>query len=245
MKRTLRQLWAVTMLFGIEWFRRWPIIIGLALFPVAIYLVFFLFGGEAVGKQVMYGMLIAGSITTGITSLAQCVVFTKSLRLQEMFVTSPVGPLTYAFGIALSRLLPGLLSTVLFMAVMLAVGYLEPSKVIVTLLLVEASDILGAMLGFLVATYFPNPQHIGGLAAMLGFLLTMVPPVLYPLDVLPPTWQYVMGILPPTHAAHLLRAFNGVSENAALPVWVSALALLFFFATSVYLVARRSRWREV
>jgi ABC-type polysaccharide/polyol phosphate export permease len=245
MKRKMRQLWAVTMLFGIEWFRRWPIIVGLAIFPVAIYLVFSLFGGETAGKQVMFGMLIAGSITTGITSLAQCVVFTKSLRIQDMFVTSPVDSLTYAFGIALSRLLPGLFSTILFMGVMLAVGYLEPSKIVITLLLVEVSDILGAMLGFLVATYFSNPQHIGGIAAMLGFLMTMVPPVLYPLDVLPPLWQYIMGIFPPTHAAHLVRTVNGVTGDAALPMWVSATALLFFFVTSVYLVARRSRWREV
>lgn len=241
----LRRTWATTMLFGIEWFRRWPIILGLTLFPVLLYLAFYLFGGQELGKQVMYGMLIAGSITTGITSLGQCVVFAKSLRLQDMFVTSPTGPVTYALGIALSRIIPGAISAVLFLVVMLYVGYIEPSMLLITLLVVECSDILGALLGFVVASYFPNPQHIGGIAALLGFLMTMVPPVLYPLDLLPTPVQYAMGILPPTHAAHLLRVINGVSPEGVFPGWVSAVALVLFFALGLYLVARRSRWREV
>jgi ABC-type polysaccharide/polyol phosphate export permease len=162
-----------------------------------------------------------------------------------MFVTSPAGPITYAIGIALSRLIPGAISAILFLAVMLYVGYIEPSMLLITFLLVECSDILGAMLGFLVASYFPNPQHIGGIAALLGFLMTMVPPVLYPLDLLPPFAQYLMGILPPTHAAHLLRVINGVSPEGVFPWWASALALLLFFVLGLYLIARRSRWREI
>lgn len=241
----MRATLAIAWMFTLDWMRNWFTLISLVMFPVGFFLTMNVLGGASMSQQALFGFLVSGANQVGIVGLSQVAVFNRSYHTQEMFVASPVTPMQYMVGLGLSRLFGGLPLQVLWLTVLLIRGDLSFAAVPAVIGVVLLTYLGGCMIGFFTAAYARSPQHISGVANMLGWLMMLLPPVLYPLDMAHGVWKYLAMVLPVTNAAQLVRLAGGIAQGGLPAVLLHT--GLFLLTTTVLgvLVMARSQWREV
>ncbi|MBT9167863.1 MAG: hypothetical protein DDT19_01206 [Syntrophomonadaceae bacterium] len=218
--------------------------ITISVIPTSFFFVFWLIGGINLGRHALLGSLVALAINAGIVSLPQLIVGLKHRHLQDMFVASPVGPVVYALGTALSRLF--YISPLIIIAlIILTLGDFVPiqSLPMIALTLVM-TWLVGSLIGFTAATYINNIIYVSGVSNLLGLLLNLIPPVYYPLSLIPHNFQWLALLIPTTHAAQLIRAYAGAVELRAGDLIFSWSAIVIYGIICALLVVFRGRWRE-
>lgn len=240
----LRSLAAVSLMFLRPALRSPLVTLLVSTLPISFIVIFQIIGGSELSRHALYGSLIVFSTNVGIVSMPQLANTYKNRSLQDMFVASPVGPMTYAGGMGLSRLgwvAPGL-AILIFALVM--TGSLAVSSIPAVVLVVLVTWFTGIMIGFTTATVFDSPQTVGVVANMLGMLFSVLPPVYYPLAMIPEAWRWLPMIVPTTHAAQLVRVAGGLAEaSPAMQVLHWTVLILFAFACAVVTV-KRAHWRQ-
>lgn len=192
----------------------------------------------------LYGGLVALALNVGVVSLPQFLVLAKHRRLQDMMVASPVSPLAYMLGFAVSRLLFAVPGLAALLGLLLAVGWLPAGALPAVVVVVLATWLVGSLIGFTVGTYIDNLSAVGSVANLLGFLLMLLPPVLYPLSLLPGVWQTVALLLPSSSAAYLVRGAAHAEPLLPGQTVLAVTVLAGYLVGCTLLVALKSRWRE-
>src|SRR6266511_3476125 len=108
-KTALMQIFLIAYLTGILWLRRNPIsMIFSAISPFSLLFVLFVVSNGQYVQFAVAGSLVMALVGYGL-ALGQDISFYKTeYKIQDVFVASPVSPLTYMMGLALSELLFGL-----------------------------------------------------------------------------------------------------------------------------------------
>ncbi len=241
--RVLRQAFPIAIMLALPTLRHPLWHFTLSIIPASYFLIFTLMGGPELGRQALLGALVVFAVNAGIVSLPQLIVGLRYRRMQEMFVASPIGPVPYALGTAISRLLYVLPLIVLVLALLVLTG-LPVGKLPPILAVLFVTWLIGSMLGFTVATYVRNPMHISAVSNLLGLLLTLIPPVYYPLSLVPKSVQWLALLVPTTHAAQLVRIYVGAVRVKAGSLALSWAVLGAYAALFLLLVATRARWHE-
>jgi ABC-2 type transport system permease protein len=242
--KSLLQIEALAEMLGFPILRNPVTYLILFIFPAIFLFLYSLLGGVKLGEHVLFGSLVGFTMNSGIISLPQKVVEYKVKRLQDMFVASPANEVIYLFGIGLSRLLLACPGCLLFLAILLTKHFVPLSALPVIIVILLASWACGCAIGFTLATYVTNPPQISALANVLGVFLLLLPPVMYPLQLIPPHWRLVTLFLPSVSAAHLLKTYAGISTGSTYTVPVAWLPLLVYLALGFVVVINKSRWRE-
>ncbi|BAD84420.1 ABC-type multidrug transport system, permease component [Thermococcus kodakarensis KOD1] len=208
--------------------------------PIAMVLILFIFGGKDLALYALVGALVALTVSTSI-SLSRLVVLLKFIGFQDIFVASPVSPVEYMLGLALSRLLGALPSLLIFMGVLAYLGVLTFSNLAFVVGIIIFSWLLSSLLAFTISTNIKNVVHVDALSSLLSMTLVLIPPVYYPLSRLPAIFQKLALLIPTTYIAELMRIVFGLSNSSAsLYATGAAIYTLAFFA----LVAKNMKWRE-
>lgn len=216
------------------------------LFPVIFLFLYSLIGGMKLGQHVLFGSLISLVMNSGIISLPQTVVSYKFRKLQDMYVASPVHQLIYLFGLGLSRLLYSIPGVLLFLIILLSSRYMPLSALPVIVVVLLLSWAAGCAIGFTVATYFNNIMQVSAAANLLGLFMLLMPPVLYPLELIPEQWRWLALVIPSTSAAQLIKVACGASSlNSPAYVLAYWVILILYTVSGFVLVLKKSRWREV
>lgn len=242
---TLRNTYALTMMFLKPTMREPMLLILVSLLPLSFFLVFFLIGGKALSTQVLMGILVVFMVNVGIIQLPQLSVTYKVRQLQEMYIASPAGPVVYAASLGLSRLAyvsPGVLS---LLAYLLYDGVVTPAMLPATLLILAVAWFIGVLMGFTISLLVSDIYKVSMVANLVGMLFSVLPPVYYPLNLVPTQWQWVAMIIPTTHAAQLLRAINGLAESSLPMMTLHGAALAVTCLICLGIVTRRMKWQEV
>lgn len=242
----IRQALSVAILATRGTFRNPLILVSIALLPATVFLLFFMIGGMGLSQHVLLGSMVAFTFNAGIVSLPQVFVQYKGRKLQDMFVASPLHPVTYMTGLGLSRLLYSAPNLALVLGASLWTGVLPWRALPGVLVVLLISWLIGSLIGFTVATYITAARNIGVVSNMLGTLLAAIPPVLYPLDLVPgEAFKGIAMAVPAAAAAQLVRIQAGATESPWFqqPLLWSILAL--YLGLGLLLVVRGSRWREV
>ncbi len=217
----------------------WHVVISII--PLSYVLIFGILGGVNLAKYAIVGALIALSMNSGIVSLPQVVVYLKNIKLQEMFVASPVDPYTYCLGIALSRLFYVMPELLLFLLLGASLNVITLSEIPIIVSLVLCSWIIGCTIGYTVSTYVDKIMYISAVSNLLGLLLMLLPPVYYPAEFLPQQFRFVVYLVPSATVAQLLRLYLGISSWGNKGVlWGLILLQAAIFSLSA---AVKSRWR--
>lgn len=246
MIKSISQTTAIARMLAVPAIRD-PATYGFAfLFPVIFLFLYGLIGGMSLGQHVLFGSLISLVMNSSIISLPQTVVTYKFRKLQDMYVASPVHQLTYLFGLGLSRLLYSVPSIILFFIILLASGYMPLHAIPLVLLVLLMAWATGCAIGFTVATYFNNITQVSAAANLLGLFMLLMPPVMYPLELIPAHWRWLALIIPSTSAAQLIKVACGVSSLNSPVYRLAYWAILIFYTVLCFLfVLKKSRWREV
>ncbi len=212
-------------------------------FSTPFTLLFILFVASE-GTALPYGL--AGALTMVTTELGLFVgtdlaSYKLQNRFQDMVVASPVSPLVYMFGVALSELLFGSSALLILFALIAGQGASALSLVaclgVVLLLWVTTTS-----LGFFFSAYAPNTQNAFIINGFITTILSVLPPVYYSVNVLPGYLVPLAEVIPTTEASSLFQGAIGLGYS--VPPAFGFLVLLAATVIALLLVSFRMRWRE-
>jgi ABC-2 type transport system permease protein len=196
------------------------------------------------GEALPYGL--AGALTMVTTELGLFVgtdlaSYKVQNKFQDFVVASPVSPLIYMFGVALSELIFGLPALLVLFGLMALQGA-GPATLVVIFGVVVLLWATTTAVGFFFSAYAPNTQNAFIINGFITTILSVLPPVYYPISVLPPYLVPIAVALPTTDASALFQGAIGLGYSVppALSFGVLLVAAVFF----LLLVAFRMRWRE-
>ncbi len=196
------------------------------------------------------GGILFTVLFTGNGMLNDCAYLRLERQLQQVFVASPVRPLAYILGMALSELAFTVPALVLFLAILYIVVPFGALTFVALVGIVRLTWLMASSLGFLISTFSRQLREIWPIGTLVFSLLAVLPPLFYPASKIPSGYQWVAFLAPSTFSAQLAEAVLGLNNGTALsPGWLNspyfdlaglAAATLLFGATAVYL----ARWRE-
>ena len=108
-KLAIRQIFLIAYVTGILWLRRNPVsMVFSAMSPFSLLFVLFVVSNGEYIEFAVAGSLVMALVGYGL-ALGQDISYYKTeYKIQDIFVASPVSPLVYMTGLALSQLLFGL-----------------------------------------------------------------------------------------------------------------------------------------
>ena len=238
----LRSLWAIMYYLGFTPMLRNPLFIAFV-FSTPFTLLFILFVASN-GTALPYGL--AGALTMITTELGLFVgtdlaSYKLQNRFQDIVVASPVSPLVYMFGVALSELIFGAPALIILFALIASQGAsavaLAGCLGVVVLLWATTTS-----LGFFFSAYAPNTQNAFIINGFITTLLSVLPPVYYSVNVLPKFLAPLAEIVPTTEASALFQGTLGLGYSIP-PSW-GYVVLIAATTIMLLLVSFRMRWRE-
>ena len=242
LRNRIRSLWAIMYYLGFTPMLRNPLFIAFV-FSTPFTLLFILFVASN-GTALPYGL--AGALTMVTTELGLFVgtdlaSYKLQNRFQDIVVASPVSPLTYMFGVALSELIFGAPALIILFGLIAgqgasAVALAECLGVVVLLWVTTTS------LGFFFSAYAPNTQNAFIINGFITTMLSVLPPVYYSLNVLPRYLVPLAEIIPTTEASALFQGSIGLGYSVSPAS--GFLVLLAATVVMLLLVSFRMRWRE-
>ncbi len=219
----VKQVFLIAYLTGILWLRRNPIsMVFSAMSPFSLLFVLFVVSNGHYVQFAVTGSLVMALVGYGL-ALGQDISFYKTeYKIQDVFVASPVSPLTYMTGLALSQLLFGFpaLSVLAGLAAFFGTSISSIPLLISTIFLIWGS--MSAM-GFFLSSHMLHMRNATQVISFVNVILAVLPPVFYSIGRLPVDLQYLAYLVPTTHASLMLQYTMGLPTPKE---WSIALGLL-------------------
>ncbi|PWU79846.1 MAG: hypothetical protein DLM72_15225 [Candidatus Nitrosopolaris wilkensis] len=240
-----KQVLLIAYLTGILWLRRNPIsMVFSAISPFSLLFVLFVVSNGHYIQFAVAGSLVMALVGYGL-ALGQDISFYKTeYKIQDVFVASPVSPLTYMTGLALSQLLFGFpaLAVLTVLAAFFGTSLSNIPLLISTIFLIWGS--MSAM-GFFLSSHMLHMRNATQVISFVNVLLAVLPPVFYSIGRLPLDLQYLAYIVPTTHASLMLQYTMGLPTPKEWSVALGLLVQVSYLIGFVMLAKTKAIWREV
>ncbi len=241
--RNMRTVGAIGYYLGILPMVRVPALLPFV-FATPFTILFILYVSGS-GAALSYGL--AGAITMtvaqqGLILGADLTSFKIEHKFQSIVVASPVSSFTYFISIALSEILFAALPLAVLLAIVShdGTGAFEILEIIGVILL---TWITTSSIGFFLSTYVLNTRTAFLTVTFISVVISVLPPVFYPLSLLPSFLRPIAELAPTTHASILIQSLTNVPTGSA-QVDLSWVALPIFTAIFMALALFKARWRE-
>ncbi len=244
-RHRLRSLGTFVQLNGLIPIRTQPLyLVNLVASPLSfLFFISVISHGHLVGYAITGGLILT-MLSAGTGLQSDLTHYRHDLKFQDIVIASPVEAPVYVAGMALSELVYSLPGIGLFVVLYFADGLASPVGVAVLVGVLMLVWGFATALAFTLATYFQDVRETFMFSPMISLLLTVLPPVYYPLSYLPGWAQIAARFSPTTYAASLVQAsVSGV----ALPVGTAAMdwGVLVAVTVALFLVAAfKARWKE-
>jgi ABC-2 type transport system permease protein len=243
-KLAIRQIFLIAYVTGILWLRRNPVsMVFSAMSPFSLLFVLFVVSNGEYIEFAVAGSLVMALVGYGL-ALGQDISYYKTeYKIQDIFVASPVSPLVYMTGLALSQLLFGLpaLTVLTFLAAYFGTSIIYVPFLISTILLIWGSM---SAIGFFLSSHMLHMRNATQVISFVNVFLAVLPPVFYSIERLPLELQYVAYLVPTTHASLMLQYTMGFPTpeewSIALGFGVQVAYLIGFLV----LAKIKALWRE-
>ena len=239
-----KQAFLIAYLTGFLWLRRNPMsMVFTAISPFSLLFVLFVISNGHYIQFAVAGSLVMALVGYGL-ALGQDISFYKTeYKIQDVFVASPVSPLTYMTGLALSELLFGLPALIVLTA--LAASF-ATSMINLPLLLSNIVLIWGAMsaMGFFLSSHMLHMRNATQVISFVNVILAVIPPVYYSIERLPLALHYLAYLLPTTHASIILQYIMGLPTPKEWSLGLGISVQLAYLVGLVLLAKTKAIWRE-
>jgi ABC-2 type transport system permease protein len=256
MMRNLRTVGAISYYYGILPTIRVPSLLPFVFaMPFTILFILFVAGsstGSSVASSDYFRVGLAGAITMSVAQQglilgADLTNFKIEHKFQSMVVASPVSAFTYYMSVALSELVFAAAPIAVLLAiahVVSGVGAFAILEILGVILLIWVTT---SSIGFFLSTYVLNTRTAFLTVTFISTIISILPPVFYPITVLPSFLQPLAQLAPTTHASLLIQ--NLIRPPTAIPisnsqVTLSWIALPIFTAVFLAIALFKARWRE-
>ncbi len=239
-----KQVFLIAYLTGFLWLRRNPMsMVFTAISPFSLLFVLFVISNGHYIQFAIAGSLVMALVGYGL-ALGQDISFYKTeYKIQDVFVASPVSPLTYMTGLALSELLFGLPALIVLTTLATSFG---TSLINLPLLLSNILLIWGAMsaMGFFLSSHMLHMRNATQVISFVNVILAVIPPVYYSIERLPLALHYLAYLLPTTHASIILQYTMGLPTPKEWSVGLGITVQLAYLVGLVLLAKTKAIWRE-
>lgn len=243
--RSLRTVGSLCYYLGIVPMIRIPTLLPFV-FATPFTIVFILFVS---GQSTAFAYGLSGAITMtvaqqGLFLGADLTNYKIEHKFQSVVVASPVSPFVYMLSVATSELAFAAPALAILLLVILS---RTPDAGLLTVLGIVVVAVMTWMttssIGFFLSTYVLNTRTAFLTVSFISIVLSVLPPVFYPMQALPAQVRWLSELVPTTHASVLIQGLTGlpVSGNQTIISWVSLPA---FTAAFLALALLKARWRE-
>jgi ABC-2 type transport system permease protein len=242
--RNLRTVGAIGYYLGILPMVRIPTLLPFVFAtPFTILFILYIGGAGQLISSGLAGALIMTVAQQGLILGADLTVFKIDHKFQAIAVASPVSSFTYMFSIALSELVFSFPPVIVLLLIIShsGVGALAILEMIVVIFL---TWITTSSIGFFLSTYVLNTRTAFITVTFLATLISILPPVFYPIKILPGYLISIAELAPTTHASILIQSLEGTAFSSS-QITMSWIALPLFAAIFLSLAMFKARWREV
>ena len=244
-RHRLRSLGTLVLLNGLIPIRTQPLyLVNLLASPLSFLFFLTVVSHGALLRYGVTGGLLLTMLSAGTGLQSDLTHYRHDLKLQDIVVASPVEAPIYVLGMALSELvysIPGLAVFVVLFAVEGLATVLSVSILLGVLVLVWG---FATALAFTLATYFQDVRETFMFSPLISLVLSVLPPVYYPLAYLPAWAQVVARFSPTTYAAALIQGAVGLAplslSSAAVDWGVLGAVTAALFAVAAF----KARWKE-
>lgn len=195
----------------------------------------------------MIGALVYSMFLIGQRVLNEAAYIRIDHKLNELYHASPLSPEAYFVGIAGGMLVAYLPPSLVVLAILEIVHPLSAFAWLVLVACLLAVWAASSTIGYVVSTLFKDMKTIWPYSALLTNLFGILPPVFYPLRLVPMEWRSVVLLLPTSAAAVLVNAAAGLETVTRDEATLAAAALLAealtLFAFGIYWARRMARER--
>lgn len=240
----VKQALLIAYMTGVLWLRRNPTsLVFTAISPFSLLFVLYVISGGEWTDFAIAGSLVMALVGYGL-ALGQDISFYKTeYKVQDVFVASPVSPITYMMGLALSELLFGLPALVVLASlVMLNGGSIFGIPLLITTILL----IWGSMsaMGFFLSSHMLHMRNATQIISFVNVILTILPPVFYPISFVPDVLEPLAYAVPTTHASLMLQYIMGSHTPAEWSLGFGFAVQIAYVIGFVALARTRAIWRE-
>jgi len=244
-RHRLRSLGALVLLNGLIPIRTQPLyLVNLLASPLS-----FLFFITVVshGTLIRYGItggMVLTMLSAGTGLQSDLTHYRHDLKFQDIVVASPVEAPVYTLGMALSELVYSLPGLAVFVVLFVLYGLANPLSISVLLGVMLLVWGFATALAFTLATYFQDVRETFMFSPLISLVLTVLPPVYYPLSLLPSWAQVVARFSPTTYAAALVQGSVGLAPSSLASGAVDWGVLGGVTAALFAVAAFKARWKE-
>jgi ABC-2 type transport system permease protein len=244
-RNRLRSVGTLIRINGIVPIRTQPFyLVSIVAQPLSfLFFIWVISRGADLAYGLMGGMVLTMlSVGTGLQS--DLTHYRHDLKFQDVVIASPVEAPVYIAGMALSELVYSLPALGVFLVLFVYYGYASLTSILVltgVLLLVWS---FGSAFAFTLSTYFQDIRETWAFSPIFSLVLTVLPPVYYPISYLPSWAATLSRFSPTTYAAELVQGSVGLQPlpfDAAAIDW----GVLVAFTVALFLIAAfKARWRD-
>lgn len=244
-RNRLRSIGTLIQINGIVPIRTQPFyLVSIVAQPLSfLFFIWIISRGADLAYGLMGGMVLTMlSVGTGLQS--DLTHYRHDMKFQDVVVASPVEAPVYIAGMALSELVYSLPALGVFLVLFVYYGYASVTSILVltgVLLLVWA---FGSAFAFTLSTYFQDIRETWAFSPIFSLVLTVLPPVYYPISYLPSWAATLSRFSPTTYAAELVQGAVGLQPltfDTAVVAWI----VLVGFTIALFLIAAfKARWRD-
>lgn len=245
----VRQAFLIAYLTGILWLRRNPMsLVFTAISPFSLLFVLFVISNGQYVHFAVAGSLVMALVGYGL-ALGQDISFYKTeYKIQDVFVASPVSPLTYMMGLALSELLFGLPALTVLAVLVVYFGLVFTVPLVISVPLVIATVLLlwssMSAMGFFLSSHMLHMRNATQVISFVNVVLAVLPPVFYPVTNLPEWLRYLSYAVPTTHASIMLQQAMGLAPPQDWSLSFGFAVQIAYLVGFLVLAKTKAIWRE-
>ncbi len=244
-RNRLRSLGTLVQLNGLIPIRTQPLyLINLVASPLSfLFFIWIVSRGADLAYGIVGGMVLTMlSVGTGLQS--DLTHYRHDLKFQDVVVASPVEAPVYVAGLAVSELVYSLPALAVFAVLFVYYGFATATS---------AAVLTGAMLlvwsfatafAFTLSTYFQDVRETWMFSPIFSLVLTVLPPVYYPISYLPGWAQTAARFSPTTYAAELVQGAVGLQPLSFSSATIDWVVLVAFTAALFVIAAFKARWKD-
>jgi ABC-2 type transport system permease protein len=243
-----KQIRAISVLIwfdGVLPIRRSPFsLVNFIVSPLTILFFIYIFAGPGKVDLALGGGLIAVIVGSCIVLETEAAFMRLVVKLQDMFVSSPISPATYVAGLSIGQLCNGIAGMALFSLLLALYVHLT---VIGGLEIAAAAVITWASisaLGFMISTFARDIRDLWVYSPLLNVVLAFLPPVFYPISYIPSSIRFVAYLAPTTYPAQVIQQAIGIAGSGQNLIPQDIVGGVLYTLLLVTAAAKLGRWRQ-
>jgi ABC-2 type transport system permease protein len=211
--------------------------------PFTVLFFLFVVGGGSYLPYGVIGATVSILVSAGLFLGADATFNRVQYKFQDFCVASPLSAVDYMVGLSLGEVTfvaPSLAILVGLLAYLGLIGLNFP----VVLVVMALAWVSSSALGFFLSTFILQSRSAFSITSLIGTLLTVVPPVFYPIKVIPPAYRFLAYFVPTTHLSILMQSTFGLQKFLVSQIELSWIVLGAYTLFFLGLAAFKARWRQ-